>query len=121
VLDPEVMYWAPREVQSIWGAASIYITENGCAASDVVAEDGRIYDSDRVMFLRACLGQLQRATADGVPVHGYFNWSAQDNFEWMVGFGIQFGVVYVDFDILDQTPYLSAEWFRKAARRNEVD
>ncbi len=120
VLDPEVMCWAPREVQSIWGAASIYITENGCAASDVVAEDGRIYDSDRVMFLRACLGQLQRATADGVPVHGYFHWSAQDNFEWMDGFGNRFGLVYVDFDTLERTPKLSAEWFREAARRNEV-
>jgi Glycosyl hydrolase family 1 len=53
----------------------------------VVADDGKVYDSDRVMFLRACLGQLQRATADGVPVDGYFHWSAQDNFEWMDGFG----------------------------------
>jgi len=34
---------------------------------------------DRVMFLRACLGQLQRATSDGVPVDDYFLWSAQDN------------------------------------------
>jgi len=31
VLDPEVMYWAPRQMQSIWGARSIFITENGCA------------------------------------------------------------------------------------------
>jgi beta-glucosidase len=30
VLDPEVMYWAPKQMQSIWGARSIFITENGC-------------------------------------------------------------------------------------------
>lgn len=84
VLDPEVMYWAPKQMQSIWGAKSIFITENGCGASDTVAEHGRVYDSDRVMFLRACLAQLQRATAEGVPVDGYFHWSAQDNFERMV-------------------------------------
>jgi beta-glucosidase len=42
VFDPEVMYWAPRQMQSIWGARSIFITENGCAASDVVAADGRV-------------------------------------------------------------------------------
>jgi beta-glucosidase/6-phospho-beta-glucosidase/beta-galactosidase len=93
---------------------------NGCAASDVVAEDGGVYDSDRVMFLRACLGQLQRATSDGVPVDGYFLWSAQDNFEWMDGFGNRFGLVYVDFDTLERRPKLSAEWFREAARRNAV-
>jgi beta-glucosidase len=71
VLDPEVMYWAPKQMESIWDAKSIFITENGCGAADAVAEDGRVYDSDRVMFLRACLGQLQRATSEGVPVDGY--------------------------------------------------
>jgi beta-glucosidase len=120
VLDPEVMYWAPRQMQSIWGARSIFVTENGCAASDTVAEDGRIYDTDRVMFLRACLGQLQRATSEGVPVDGYFLWSAQDNFEWVDGYGNRFGLVYVDFETLERTPKLSAEWFREAARRNAV-
>jgi len=120
ILDPEVMYWAPRQMQSIWGARSIYITENGCAASDALADDGRVYDSDRVMFLRACLGQLQRATADGVPVDGYFHWSAQDNFEWMDGYGNRFGLVYVDFETLERTPKLSAEWFRRAAAANAV-
>jgi beta-glucosidase len=120
VLDPEVMYWAPRQMQTIWGAKSIFITENGCGASDVVAKDGRVYDSDRVMFLRACLGQLQRATAEGVPVDGYFLWSAQDNFEWMDGFGTRFGLIYVDFKTQKRIPKLSAEWFREAARRNAV-
>ena len=120
LLDPEVMYWAPKQMQSIWGAKSIFITENGCGASDTVAEDGRVYDSDRVMFLRACLAQLQRATAEGVPVDGYFHWSAQDNFEWMDGFGNRFGLVYVDFDTLERIPKLSADWFREAARRNRV-
>jgi beta-glucosidase len=120
VLDPEVMYWAPRHMQSIWGAKSIFVTENGCAAADVVAEDGRVYDSDRVMFLRGCLGQLQRATAEGVPVDGYFLWSAQDNFEWVWGYGNRFGLIYVDFETLERTPKLSAEWFKEAARQNAV-
>src|SRR5262245_29052159 len=60
LLSPEVMYWAPRHVQSLWGARSIFITENGCSALDVIADDVGVYDSDRVMFLRACLEQLQR-------------------------------------------------------------
>jgi beta-glucosidase len=120
VFDPEVMYWAPKQMQSIWGAKSIFITENGCAASDIVAEDGRVYDTDRLMFLRACLGQLQRATSEGIPVDGYFLWSAQDNLEWVDGFGKRFGLVYVDFQTLERKPKLSAEWFRIAARDNAV-
>jgi beta-glucosidase len=113
------MYWAPRQVRSLWGVDSIFITENGCAASDVVAEDGWVYDTDRVMFLRACLAQLQRATSEGVPVDGYLLWSAQD-FEWTAGFGNRFGLIYVDFDTLERTPKLSAEWLREAASHNAV-
>src|SRR5215510_16497337 len=32
-LVPEVQYWAPRLLHSIWKPKEIYITENGCAAS----------------------------------------------------------------------------------------
>ena len=120
IFDAEVMYWAPRLVQSVWNAKSIFITENGCAASDAVFEDGRVYDSDRVMFMRAHLGQLQRATAEGVPGEGSFHWSAQDNFEWIYGYGNRFGLIYVDFETLERTPKLSAGWFREAARQNAV-
>ena len=72
------------------------------------------------MFLRAHLRELQRATADGVPVDGYFVWSAQDNFEWMDGFGNRFGLIYVDFETQQRIPKLSASWFRESARRNAV-
>src|SRR5262245_31370045 len=120
VYDPACLYWAAHHVKSIWGAKSIFITENGCGASDVVADDGKVYDSDRIMFLRSYLTQLQRATADGVPVHGYFLWSAQDNFEWIDGYGNRFGLIYVDFKTLKRVPKLSAQWFRETARRNVV-
>jgi hypothetical protein len=58
---------------------------------------------------RACLGQLQRAASERVPVDGYFLWSAQHNFERMDGFGNRFGLIYVDFDTLRRIPKLSAE------------
>jgi beta-glucosidase/6-phospho-beta-glucosidase/beta-galactosidase len=80
-VGPEALYWAPKLVQSLWSATEIFITENGCATHDVLADDGNVYDTDRIMFLRACLTQLPRATADGVPVKRYFQWSTMDNFE----------------------------------------
>jgi beta-glucosidase len=55
-----------------------------------------------------------------VPVHGYFLWSAQDNFEWIAGYGQRFGIFYVDFETQQRIPKLSAEWFREAARQNAV-
>jgi len=69
------------------------------------------------MFMRNFLTQLQRATADGVPVTGYFHWSMMDNFEWMAGYGNRFGIVYVEFETLERRPKLSAEWFQKPPNR----
>jgi beta-glucosidase len=119
-MGPEAMYWAPKFVHTLWNAKEIHITENGCATQDVIAGNGQIYDTDRIMFLRTYLTQLQRATADGVPVKGYFHWSTMDNFEWLEGFGNRFGLVYVDFNTQKRTPKLSASFFRETARRNAV-
>jgi len=118
--SPEVMYWGPRMVNALWNPKAIYITENGCAASDKIAEDGNVYDPDRVMYLRNVMAQLQRATAEGIPVKGNFVWSAMDNLEWTNGFGTRFGLVYVDFQSQKRIPKLSAAWFKEAARRNAV-
>jgi beta-glucosidase len=119
-LGPEALYWAPRHVRSLWNAKAIYISENGCGASDQVSADGAVYDSDRIMFVRNHLGQLRRATAEGIPVMGYFLWSLLDNFEWGDGFATRFGIVYVDFHTQKRIPKLSATYFREAARRNAV-
>jgi beta-glucosidase len=119
--DPVALYWAPKFVHSLWGAKEIHITENGCAADDELTADGKVFDTDRIMFLRSYLTQLQRATAEGVPVKGYFQWSTMDNFEWNAGLsGNRFGLVYVDFKTQQRTPKASAAWFREAARRNAV-
>jgi beta-glucosidase len=120
LLGPEVMYWAPRQMHSLWKPKAIYITESGCGAADELTADGHVYDTDRVMFLRNHLMHLQRATAEGVPVKGYFLWSLMDNFEWCDGFGTRFGLVYVDFKTQQRSPKLSASYFREVAARNAV-
>ncbi|WP_231510486.1 family 1 glycosylhydrolase [Fischerella sp. PCC 9605] len=49
-LGPETLYWGPRLLQKLWNVKDIYITENGCATSDEVAKDTKVYDSDRKTF-----------------------------------------------------------------------
>jgi beta-glucosidase len=115
---PEALYWAPRHLQKIWKVKEIYISENGCGASDTPAADGVVYDTDRIMFLRSYLAMLQRATAEGVPVRGYFLWSLLDNFEWADGYGTRFGLVHVDFATQKRTPKLSATYYADVIRRN---
>ena len=98
----------------------IYITENGCGSIDTPAADGVVYDSDRVMFLRSNLAMLRRATAEGVPVRGYFLWSLFDNFEWADGFGTRFGLIHVEFPTLKQTTKLSADFYTQVIKSNAV-
>ncbi|WP_082629115.1 GH1 family beta-glucosidase [Pseudomonas sp. TTU2014-080ASC] len=118
--SPEVMYWGPRLVNAIWNPKAIYITESGCAADDTLTADGRVLDTDRLMYLRAVMTNLQRAIAEGAPVKGNFAWSAFDNLEWTGGYGVRFGLVHVDFATQKRTPKLSAEWYRRAAQMNAV-
>ena len=119
-LGPEVIYWAVRHTADLWHPKAIYITENGCSASDERGADGRVDDTDRVMFLRNYLTQLQRAANEGFPVKGYFLWSLLDNFEWADGFERRFGIYHVDFATQARTPKLSAEWYRSVIARNAV-
>jgi beta-glucosidase len=119
-VGPEVLYWSVRNVCELWHPHQIYITENGCSADDVPTADGRIEDTDRVMYLRNHLAHLHRAATEGFPVKGYFVWSLLDNFEWADGYSKRFGIHYVDFKTEKRTPKLSAEWYREAVRRNSV-
>jgi beta-glucosidase len=119
-VGPEALYWAPRHVASIWNVKTIYITENGCSAADAPDGDGSVYDTDRVMFLRNYLTQLQRATSEDVPVRGYFLWSLMDNFEWADGYSNRFGLHYVDYATQQRTPKLSAAFYREVIAENAV-
>ena len=119
-IGPESLYWAPRHLVKLWNVKNIYITENGCGTIDEPAADGIVYDSDRIMYLRNYLTQLQRATSEGVPVRGYFHWSSMDNFEWSGGYGTRFGLIRVNFATLKRTPKMSASFYREVSARNAV-
>ena len=120
-IGPETAYWVPRLAAKVWSIDTIYITENGTSGIDQAAPDGKIYDLDRIMFLRNYLTQLQRSIAEGAPVRGYFLWSLMDNFEWIFGFEKRFGLYHVDFDTLVRSPKLSASFYRNVIARNAVD
>ena len=119
-IGPETIYWAPRLAAKIWNIETIYISENGTSSADELAAEGKVYDLDRIMYLRNYLTQLQRATAEGVPVRGYFLWSLMDNFEWIFGFEKRFGVYRVNFETQVRTPKLSVSFYRNVIARNGV-
>jgi beta-glucosidase len=118
MLSPESMYWGTRLLVDVWNAKEIFITENGLPTT--ADGDAEGYDTDRVVWLRTFVSELQRATAEGVPVRGYFHWSTMDNLEWGAGFEPRFGLYRVDMETQERIPKLSARWFREMAQRNAV-
>jgi len=119
-IGPEGLYWGPKLVTELWHPKAIYITENGTSSDDVLTPDGLCLDTDRVMFLRNYITQLQRGVSEGTPVRGYFLWSLLDNYEWADGYSKRFGIVYVDFKTQKRTPKLSAEFYKATIARNVV-
>jgi beta-glucosidase len=120
LIGPEAQYWGVRQAHELWDVGEIYITESGCGASDQVSADGKVYDTDRVMYLRSHLATLQRATDEGLPLRGCFLWSLMDNFEWADGYDTRFGLVYVDFQSQQRIPKLSAEYYQEVIKANAV-
>lgn len=117
---PGILYWGTRFVHELWRVPALYITENGCANPDRPDEDGRIWDTARVMYLQSHLAALHRAIEDGVPVRGYFAWSLMDNFEWAFGYTRRFGLCYVNYTTYERTPKLSANFYAEVIRRNAL-
>lgn len=117
-INPQALYWTPKLLHQVWGIKEIYITENGCSSSDHLNGEQHVLDTDRVLYLRNYLSQLQRAVSEDIPVRGYFLWSLLDNFEWARGYSERFGITYVDFASQKRTPKLSFELYRNVIARN---
>jgi len=101
-------------------SCELMVTENGVPVPDGLDFDGRVRDERRIRYLQNHIAQVHRAIKDGVPVKGYFHWSLMDNFEWALGYGPRFGLVYVDYKTLKRTVKDSGRWFAKVIQDNAV-
>lgn len=110
-ITPEVLYWGPKFLFERYGKP-IIITENGTAGTDVISADGEVHDAYRVEFLRSYISNLEKIVSEGVPVKGYYLWSAMDNFEWSEGYEKRFGIIYVNYDNQQRILKDSAKWYR---------
>ncbi|KAA8520289.1 hypothetical protein F0562_014545 [Nyssa sinensis] len=52
---------------------------------------------------------------DDANVKGYFVWSFLDNFEWVEGYRVRFGIIYVNYEdgSLERLSKNSSNWFKK--------
>jgi beta-glucosidase len=116
-LTPEALYWGPKFLYERYNLPLV-ITENGMANMDWIHTDGKVHDPQRIDFLKRYLGELERASDDGIPVNGYMYWSIMDNFEWAEGYKQRFGLVYVDYATGERTLKDSAYWYKEVIAAN---
>jgi beta-galactosidase len=98
-------------------AGGVLITENGSAWPDTTKEEA-LKDENRTSFFREYLSAVRSAMDEGVDVRAYYAWSLFDNYEWSSGFGVRFGLVWVDYETLERTPKGSAHWYRDTIALN---
>jgi len=77
----------------------VLVTEHGLGHRD---------DALRAAFIGPALAGLLDVVEDGVPVLGYLHWSLMDNFEWIFGYDVRFGLHEVDRETFVRTPKPSA-------------
>ena len=81
----------------------VIVTEHGVGADD---------DTLRAWLIPAALDELRRTMADGVPVKGYLHWSLIDNFEWVFGYRLHYGLHSFDRQTFARTAKPSAGVYR---------
>jgi beta-glucosidase len=119
-ITPSALYWGPRFLHERY-RLPIVITENGHQNADIVSLDGKVHDPQRIDYLHRYLRELKRASADGVPVRGYFQWCFTDNFEWQMGDSSRNGIVFTDYTDQRRIPKDSAFWYRDVISTNGKD
>ena len=78
-IDPTGLYDILTRVAREYHAPPLYVTENGAAFPDVIADDGGVHDEQRVAFLAGHFRAAHRVIRDGVDLrvlrlvtHGQF-------------------------------------------------
>jgi len=89
----------------------IMVTEHGVGTTD---------DTIRAGLIPAALTELKKAMDDGVPVLGYCHWSLIDNFEWIFGYKVKFGLHSFDPVTFARTAKPSAAVYGSIARKNSL-
>jgi beta-glucosidase len=85
----------------------VLVTEHGLGHRD---------DTRRAAFIEPALAGLLDVVEDGVPVLGYLHWSLMDNFEWIFGYDVKFGLHEVDRETFVRTPKPSAAVYSEFVR-----
>ena len=80
----------------------LLITENGIATHD---------SQLKTRYLREHVDVIEECLHNGLDVRGYYYWTLIDNYEWLHGLDVRFGLYRVDFETLQRIPTSAANYY----------
>ncbi|GMY36930.1 beta-glucosidase 46-like isoform X1 [Fagus crenata] len=115
-VHPQGMEKMVTYIKERYNNIPMFITENagfGERDNPHSTVENLINDVKRVEYMSSYLDALATAMRKGADVRGYFAWSLLDNFEWLYGYTIRFGLHRVDYATFKRTRRLSATWYKE--------
>jgi len=108
---PQAILYNLHRIHSVFPDKDIFITENGIATDD---------DEERIEFVTDVLTDIHDYISENGKVMGYLYWSVLDNFEWDLGYKMNFGLVEVDKNDYSRKPHKSAYWYGNISKTNNL-
>lgn len=70
---------------------------------------GTDHDDFRASYLASGVDIVHEAIARGIDVRGLFHWTAIDNYEWLHGFDVRFGIIDRERNVRPSAAVLARE------------
>ena len=99
----------------------MYITENGCALPNINDEEKECDDPERITYLREHLRMVCRLIKSGYNLKGYYYWNDTDSHEELDGFGLRFGLTYVNHETGERRWKKSRYYFSEICKTKLVN
>ena len=108
---PQAVKYNFHRIHNLYPDKDIFVTENGIATDE---------DDERIEFVKEVLSDVHSYNEEYGKIIGYLYWSLLDNFEWDLGYNMNFGLVEIDKINFERKPHKSASWFGEISRTNNL-
>ena len=108
---PQAILYNLHRIHKVFPDKDIFITENGIATDN---------DNERIEFVSDVLSDVHEYLSKNGKVMGYLYWSILDNFEWDLGYKMNFGLIEIDKDNFSRKPHESAYWYGNISKTNNL-
>ena len=118
---PAGLFDVVQYVHRRYHGIEIYITENGCALSNIHDKEKELDDPERISYLREHLRMVSRCIQCGFNLKGYYYWNDADSYEELDGYRLRFGLTWVDHETGERAWKKSRYYFSEICKSHMVN